>query len=714
MSSAISLAESFLQSGNVAAAYKVLKDFPEPTARYHLMLARCATRLNDFPAAIAALGAALAQEPKHVEAALQLGELYMHLGWLDKADAHFSKFLKKQDDDRVRVQYGRLQYRRGRSAAALAEWARVLARDPRNFQALVFRADTLATSGKREEALRDYRLAVTLRPESAEIWGRIGIAEIWRGEVESAVVALKEASRLAPDDSDVLFPLAQALTVGGHIDEARRTLNRLREVDPARWRVLKESTSVESAWGDGNELDPRPFFLHYAFEKLMECDWSFHRGFGDVFRDFLHEPEGNPMPLVHASGAAPLNVTERLQLAELAGKWTGAGIAERLHAPTPSPARLRIAYALPHLGAHVVAQLIERLVLAHDQAAVEIFLVALNMIRKDYESATFTRLRDMPGVTLVDVTGMGDEAAAAKIHALGLDVLVDLAVYNDQPRPRIFAWRPAPVQVNWLGATYSSGARWLDYIITDPVASPGTDGWCSEAEVRMPGCYFAFGAGSSEPPVPLSRAEAGLPEKKFVFSALHSAYKLEPVTFDRWLRILQAAPESVLWLRDGERLRSNLTDYAASRGVEASRLVFAGKVPGDIYLARQGAPDLFLDTRIYNGHTTMAESLWSGVPGLSCPGDSFQNRVGASLLASCGLDELIVSDWDQYEAMAVALYHDRPRLQRIRERLAASRGEAAPFDMKGQAAALEKAYRHMRQRFADGLAPASFDIASLP
>ena len=230
----------------------------------------------------------------------------------------------------------------------------------------------------------------------------------------------------------------------------------------------------------------------------------------------------------------------------------------------------------------------------------------------------------------------------------------------------------------------------------------------------MPGCYFAFGADAPTPPAPLSREQAGLPARKFVYSALHNGYKIDPVTFECWLRILKATPDSVLWLRDAKNVKGHLSAFATARGVDPARLQFASRVPDEIYLARQGACDLFLDARPYNGHTTMAESLWMGVPGITCPGDAFQNRVGASLLKSCGMDELVMPDWERYEATAIALYHDRDRLQRLRDTLAVSRLTAAPFDMQGQARALEKAYRHMRQRFADGLPPAPFDIAALP
>lgn len=714
MSSAISLAESFLQSGNVAAAYKVLKDFPEPTARYDLMLARCALRLNDPTTAVGALAGLLGREPGNADGALMLGDLYLRLGWLDKAEAHYSKFLKKHDDGRVRVQYGGLLYARGRQDAALAEWNKVLARNPRNAAALIYRGDVLAKRGANDDALRDYRVAAAAQPENAEAWGKVGIVEIWQGKAEPALTALREAVRLAPASGEWQFNLALALTMSGRVAEARDAFSRLRVIDPARWQEVRDTTHVEGAWADVDNLDPRPFFLLFAYRMLNECDWAYHHAFGEVFHDLVREPQGNPLSLVHSSGAAPLNIGERRILADLAGRITGEGIVPLVHEPSPVPARLRIGYALPHMGAHVVAWILERLVAAHDQTAVEVFLVSLNMDKKDYASANLVRLRSVPGVTWVDVSKLSNDEAVLRMSDLKLDVLVDLAVYNDQPRPKVIARRPAPVQVNWLGAPFTSGAPWLDYIITDPVVSPGVDGWCSEAEVHMPKCYFAFGADAPTPPVPLTREQAGLPERKFVYSALHNGYKLDPETFECWLRILKATPDSVLWLRDGEKIRANLAAFASARGVDPSRLLYAGRVPDEIYLARQGTADLFLDARPYNGHTTMAESLWMGVLGLTCPGDAFQNRVGASLLASCGLDELIMADWSQYEATAINLYHDRARLQRLREKLAVTRLTAAPFDMPGQARALEKAYRHMRQRFADGLPPAPFDVASLP
>lgn len=713
MSSAISLAESFLQSGNVAAAYKVLQDFPEPTARRDLLLARCALRLNDPTSAVAALSTANAREPRNAEVAAMLGDLYTRLGWADKADAFYSKFLKKTEDEQVRVQYGCLLYARKRQEAALAEWNKVLARNPRNALALLYRADVMAAGGRNDEAVQNYRALLAAHPDNADGWAKLGIVEIWRGKAAMAAEALREAVRLRPGSGEWLLNLALALTMSGQVDEAKANFARLREVDLPRWQELQATTHVEGGWEGGEEIDPRPFFLLFCYGQMKDCDWTYHSAFDDIFRDYVREPQGNPMALIHASGVAALDTAERVRLASLAGQYTGAGCVPFVHAPSPTPARLRVGYAMPHLGAHVVAWIIDRLLQAHDRDAVEIHLISLNMDNKDYTSDNLARLRQIPGVSWLDVTGLTQADAAARIHALGLDVLVDMAVYNDQARPRVFAHRPTPVQVNWLGAPFSSGAPWMDYIITDPVVSPGRPGWCTEAEVRMPVCYFAFGGDEAVPPAPLPREQAGVPAGKFLYSVMHNGYKLDPQTVERWLRILKATPDSVLWFRGGDKQRANLAAFATAHGVDPARLLFAANVPNEIYLARQGTPDLFLDARLYNGHTTMAESLWMGVLGLTCPGDSFQNRVGASLLASCGLQELIMPDWDSYEATAIALYHDRARLAALREKLRAARLSAAPFDMPGQARALEKAFRHMRDRFARGEAPAPFDIAAL-
>jgi predicted O-linked N-acetylglucosamine transferase (SPINDLY family) len=369
-----------------------------------------------------------------------------------------------------------------------------------------------------------------------------------------------------------------------------------------------------------------------------------------------------------------------------------------------------VGYVATHFGHHVTGLLFRNFFAAHDPHAVEVFIIGLGAAD---DSDNLKKIRATPGVHWHDLSALGDAEAAAAIRALNLDIAVDLAVYNDNPRPEVMGRRPAPIQVSWQGAAYSTGSPAFDYVIADALVSPGK-GWCHEAEVQLPDCYFICSHDGAPPATP-ARATLGLPSDKFVFCCLNIAAKIEPGIFDSWMRILKAAPDSVLWLLAGNTAQIiNLKREAEWRGVDPRRLLFAYRVRPDEHIARMGAADLFLDTRYFNGHTTVAESLWAGTPVLSCPGETFASRVGASLIQSMRLPELIATSWESYEEKAIALYRDRTALQALRTRLAETRWHSATFDMPLKARHMEKAYRHMRERFAQGLAPAPFNITDLP
>lgn len=713
--SAITLAESLFNAGNVAGALIILRDSAGPGVARDFLLGRCCQKQGDLPEAAAAFSRVLAADPRHVEAASALGGIYIQLRWLDKAEAMYGRVLKKVDDDRLRTELAVALWLRKDSTRALSELSRVLARNPRYFAARQERAVMLMEAERFEEAADDFRFLIKECPERVLPWSMLGTLEYKAGRYEEALPLLQEAYRRQPGDGKHLSNLALAHVLAGHLQEGAALLERLRERDPRRWQETLESTRDSRRSNADEWIDPRPIFLLSAFQEQMICNWSRRSIFEEVFRDLAASPGYvNPLRLAHCAGIVPLKQAERRQLMTHIATVVSEGCIPFQHHPAPTTMRLRIGYVMPHLGVHVVCKILRELVAAHDMEAVEIQVFSTTQNINDYDSGMPESYRAIPGVTWVDLTALDDEKAAARIHAAGLDVVVDLAVYNDNARPGILARRPAPVQVSFLGAPFTSGAPWLDYIITDAVASPGVPGWCSEAEVRMPSSYFVYGHAQAEPPVGPARSRFGLPEDGFLFSALNNPYKIDPEAFDCWMRILAATPGSALLLKDGKGAADNLRCEAERRGVSAARLFFAGFVPDEDYLLRQGAPDLFLDTRLYGAHTTMAESLWMGVPGLSCLGDSFQSRVGASLLASCGLQELIAPDWDAYEAMAVELFRNRERLQALKARLAESRLRAAPYDMSGQARALEKAFRHMRERFGKGLAPASFDVAMLP
>jgi predicted O-linked N-acetylglucosamine transferase (SPINDLY family) len=307
---------------------------------------------------------------------------------------------------------------------------------------------------------------------------------------------------------------------------------------------------------------------------------------------------------------------------------------------------------------------------------------------------------------------LSDAAAAQAIRARGIDILVNLNGYFGSVRQGVFALRPSPVQVNFLGFPGTLGAPYMDYIVADPVVLPPASArWYDEAVVRLPDSYQPTDATRAIAPGPVRRADCGLPERGVVFCCFNNNYKILPEIFAVWMRLLRAVPGSVLWLiEDNPHVAANLRREAALRGVAPERLVFARRLRQPEHLARHRCADLFLDTLPYNAHTTASDALWAGLPLLTCRGTTFPGRVAASLLRSVGLPELVAEDLRDYEARALALARDPARLAALALHLRTRGRQSALFDTQTYVRHLETAFAAMHARHRAGLAPAPIDV----
>ena len=313
----------------------------------------------------------------------------------------------------------------------------------------------------------------------------------------------------------------------------------------------------------------------------------------------------------------------------------------------------------------------------------------------------------------VDLRTVSHGDAARRIHADGIDILVDLKGYTSGARTAILAPRPAPIQVNFLGYPGTMGADFVDYVLADATVAPMADQpQYAEKIVHLPDCYQPNDRMRAIAEPAPTRAQCGLPERGFVFCSFNNSQKLTPGFFAIWMRLLKAVPGSVLWLLGtGATIEANLRREAHSRGVAPERLVFAPMIGLAEHLARYRHADLFLDTLPYNGHTTASDALWAGVPVLTCAGPTFAGRVAASLLKAVGLRELTTASAGEYEALALRLATEPALLTGLRRRLAANRATAPLFDAARFARGIEAAYARMWEIWRAGRPPEPFAVA---
>jgi predicted O-linked N-acetylglucosamine transferase (SPINDLY family) len=370
--------------------------------------------------------------------------------------------------------------------------------------------------------------------------------------------------------------------------------------------------------------------------------------------------------------------------------------------------RIRVGYFSADFHEHATAYLIAGLLESHDRSQFEVLGFSLG---PESQGAMRTRVREACD-EFIDVRSQSDSDIVRLARERRLDIAVDLKGFTQDGRPGIFALRAAPVQINFLGFPGTMAADYIDYIIADRTLVPEASR-ChySEKIVYMPDSYQANDDKRTIADRAFTRAELQLPAAGFVFCCFNNPFKILPAVFDIWMRILHRVGGSVLWLfEDNPIAARNLRNAAAARTVDPARLVFAKPMDLPEHLARHRVAGLFLDVWPYNAHTTASDALWTGLPVLTCPGESFASRVAASLLTAVGLSELIATTPRDYEELAVSLAGDPTRLAGLRQRLAEHRGTAPLFDTTLYTRHLESAFQAMHARRCAGLAPDHFHV----
>lgn len=367
--------------------------------------------------------------------------------------------------------------------------------------------------------------------------------------------------------------------------------------------------------------------------------------------------------------------------------------------------RIRIGYVSADFYSHATAHLTFGLYGAHDRREFEVFAYSMGPDDKSVYRNHIEQTCDR----FIDVRFESVERTAQRIKADEIDILLDMKGYTSDSRPGIFARRPAPVQVNYLGYPGTSGAEFIDYFISDPIATPpGYDQEFTEKIVYLPDSYQVNDGRQPISAEPVARSDFDLPEYAFVYCNFNRPRKIDRAIFSTWMEILRKVPNSVLWLlKEDVQAEENLRSEAASRNIDPERLNFSAPTDKPSHLARHRLADLFLDTYIYNAHTGASDALWAGLPVLTCPGKTFVTRVAASLLHAAGLPELVAQDLAQYEKMAVQLAESPDALARVKTKLGQQRLSCPLFDTPRYVRNLEAAYRKMHEISQGGL-PESF------
>jgi predicted O-linked N-acetylglucosamine transferase (SPINDLY family) len=637
--------------------------------------------------------------------ALQARDIAPAVAWLDRG-------LRLAPADPVLNFFrGNLHQDSGHLDAAIGCFRHCVAAQPHREEFVCNLGHALVAAGAFEQAVS----TLAALPESALANLNLGTAYEKMGDLHRAGAHYEQAARLKPD----LF--AAWLNLGAVRDRledrhgALTAFNRAVALNPAspnahleRGRLLlhlKRTDEACKSFDRAVALAPRslPAALELACARLRLCDWdrapdAWEQIRRDAVESAAQGKPVDPFTLLILPSRAPQRSLREVAHARCTRSFQTVA-PDRKSAPESLSRPLRVGYVSPDFGNHAVGNCLRSLLARHDRNRVSIHGFSLSPLPEDDCRTAIRAGCD----SWEDLNGVDDDSSVRRIAGYDLDLLVDLAGHTKGNRIQLFARRPAPIQVSWLGYPGTTGAPFIDYLLADHHLIPaGEESAFSEKVVRLPGCYLP----TDDTVVPAvghdSRTEHGLPENGFVFCAFNNSYKLEPLIFGAWMEILTRTPGSVLWLRStGPIAEANLRREAEARGVAADRLVFESRgLPKPLHLARHRAADLFLDTHFYNAHSTAADALRAGLPVLTFPGQTFPSRVGLSLVSTLGLaDELAADSLADYVERAVRLATEPDRLASVRARLAAAIDlPGGLFDTAAFARKLEDAFERLAGR----------------
>jgi predicted O-linked N-acetylglucosamine transferase (SPINDLY family) len=676
--------------------------------------------LHRFEEALTSFDRALALEPKFAGAAFNRGVALMHLRQPEEALASFESALQVEPNSTeahaeragALMALGRMEealgaydtallgmpdatdtlYNRGvallkmqRTQDALASFEKVLQSDPGHVAALTNRGNALFELGRVDEALASFDKALARKPKYADALTSRGAALASVGRLDDALTAYGKAITVAPDD-------ANSLTNRGMI---LQRLGRHAEAASAYEAALKVDRGYK--YGLGRLISAKTF----------ACDWL---GLAELIDRLAADVSAGKL----ATNPFTLLSVRSEPSAQLA---CAQAFAADKYPKAPDPLyrgakygrdRIRVAYIGGEFREQATSYLIAELFELHDKNRFETFAVSTgandhSAMRKRLEAAFDT---------FVDGSNRTDRDLAELLNRSEIDIAVNLNGYFGVERTGLFALRPCPIQVNYLGFPGTMGAEHMDYILADRHVIPEDQhGFYTEKVVYLPESYQVNDSKKRISERTPTRSEVGLPEQGFVFCCFNSSHKITPDMFDVWCRLLRQVDGSVLWLFErNDVAKRNLFLEAERRGIAPERIIFAARANLADHLARHRLADLFVDSLPHNAHTTASDALWAGLPVLTCLGTTFAGRVGASLLHAIGLPELVTRSIEDYEALALSLVRTPSLLATMKTKLALNRTTHPLFDTNRFRRHIEAAYTTMWARHQRGEPPTSFSV----
>ena len=654
----------------------------------------------------------LADEPDNAEALHLSGLVAFREARYDDAIALLRRAVGRAPDNALYVgNLGNVLKESGRRDEAIAAYRRALELDAGHIAARHSLGTLLSDAGRLDDAARELQDVASRKPDDFSAHFELGNIAARSGHMGAAERAYRRALALNPDFGDALAKLGALLRTTGRVDEAVPLLRRRAIVETGSARAqaqladaLQDNGQFEQAvtsYQNALALAPDAVDIRALFCALLQrtCDWerlALH--VRDLLQAITRGKPGVPLRLLIALHEATPATQLEAARANAAATSVDAPLATRRR--VAQARRLRVGYLCGSVDDERTASTLAPLFEAHDRSQCELLLFAYG---REGGGKLGARVRAAADVVF-DVALESDEAAAKRIAAANVDVLVDVDYGREGARDGIAAHRSAPVQLRWLGVPATSGAPWYDALIADEHVVPhGAERDFAERIVRLPNGYHVHDRNRPRPTVAPERAACGLPQGAIVLACFQPPATITAPMFALWLRVLAAVPDAVLWLTDDNVLATaSLQRRAAQQRVAPERLVFAPSRTRVEELARYRIVDIALDTFPCASNGVAIDALSMSCPMITLAGDTFASRVAASLLANVGMQPLIATSPSEYEALAIEIARDRKRQTALRAQLDRTVLASPLFAADTFARDLERAYRDIASASENG------------
>lgn len=690
-------------------------------ARAWMLLGAARHRLGALPEALEAFDKVIAVQGSTVNTLCAKASVLVDMGQLIEAEEFLANSAKSMPEEPlILANLANVTELSGDHARALDLYSRALSIKADLFPALLNVGVLLLRQGRILEALDNNRRLVGFHPGSID--AQINLAETMLANFlyEESITLCDRMISQAPDCAKAHLFRAIGFAASGGWEETRRDFAAALRHDENVLNILGTWFLIVPEKLRGT-FDARSLYVYMLYRSAEVCDWSQRDKLVEALEQFVMEGKDTAQEvadpaLPFMTFSFPVSGHARLALSTGVARKIGQAVDQCgrfVPRATVRGKTIRLAYVTPDFGRHPTGYLTRRLYGLHDRARFEVFGYALrpddgSPVREDIEKGC-DEFRDL--------SGQSGSEIVERVRLDGIDIAVDLSGYTRLARPDVFARRVAPVQVNYLAFPSTLGAGYMDYAIVDGIVCPaGSEACWREQLARMPDTYMIADNRAAIAPPSCQRTDVGLPAEGFVFCCFNGSYKIDPATFEIWMRLLNRVEGAILWLLgEGDAVRQNLWREACKHGVDPRRLVFAPFIPAhEEHLGRYRFADLFLDTRYCNAHTTAVDALWAGLPVLTVPGDAMPSRVGASLLSAVGMHELICRDFSAYEEKALHFASQPRELAALKQKLAGNLGKTQLFDTESRVRQLERAFEEMWRRHEAGLPPQSFNVVARP